>query len=60
MGSQVDADPTSLTEAMFCLNEQIVVQRTRLERLAEADKRVADLQQELHAERAETRPGSRS
>jgi GT2 family glycosyltransferase/SAM-dependent methyltransferase len=52
-GSDLEADPTSLVEAMFALNEQIVIQRTRLERLAETEERVANLQQEVEAGRAQ-------
>lgn len=52
-GTDVDADPTSLVEAMFSLNEKMVTQRIRLEGLAEKERKVEELQRELEAQRGE-------
>lgn len=50
-GTQVDADPIAVVEAMFALNEQIVTQRARLEMLSEAQARATELERELQSSR---------
>jgi GT2 family glycosyltransferase/ubiquinone/menaquinone biosynthesis C-methylase UbiE len=52
-GTSVDAEPLSIVEGMFSLNEQLIVQRTRLERLATVEERLAVREQELATVRVE-------
>ncbi len=51
-GAEVEADPTSLLEAMFVVNEQIVTQKARLEMLEKSATKLEHLERELEHKRA--------
>jgi GT2 family glycosyltransferase/ubiquinone/menaquinone biosynthesis C-methylase UbiE len=52
-GTSIDAEPLSIVEGMFSLNEQLIVQRTRLEMLTTVEERLAVRERELAAMRVQ-------